>query len=204
MPPTPFQPDPATWDAWRPGQVHERFCHIDAPWYVAAGWAIDLFLGEQTREHEDIEIGVPASQFEKFAAALADCEIFAIDSGVAYPISGVPANGQLRGHQTWVRDKNTGFWKLDIFREPSENGVWVSRRDASIRMPYERLILFNSQGIPFARPEVVLSFKAKAARAKDEADLVRVLPKLDSDARTWLAAAIAKTHPAHRWLAKLS
>src|SRR5688572_26931537 len=28
------------------------------PWWVAGGWAIDLFVGRVTREHGDIEIGV--------------------------------------------------------------------------------------------------------------------------------------------------
>src|ERR1022692_1658302 len=29
-----------------------------APWFVSGGWAIDLFLGEVTRQHADIEIGI--------------------------------------------------------------------------------------------------------------------------------------------------
>lgn len=28
------------------------------PWFVAGGWAIDLFLDRVTREHSDIEIAV--------------------------------------------------------------------------------------------------------------------------------------------------
>ena len=28
------------------------------PWWVAGGWAIDLWLGTVTREHEDIEISI--------------------------------------------------------------------------------------------------------------------------------------------------
>jgi hypothetical protein len=33
------------------------------PWCVAAGWALDLFRGMQTREHGDIEIAIPAAGF---------------------------------------------------------------------------------------------------------------------------------------------
>lgn len=29
-----------------------------APWFISGGWAIDLFLGEVTRAHSDIEIGI--------------------------------------------------------------------------------------------------------------------------------------------------
>src|SRR3989475_9753807 len=28
------------------------------PWYIAGGWAIDLFLGRVTREHDDIDIAI--------------------------------------------------------------------------------------------------------------------------------------------------
>ncbi len=51
------------WDAWRPERVAERLAGVDVPWYVAAGWAVDLFLreqgpGPQSRPHDDLEIGV--------------------------------------------------------------------------------------------------------------------------------------------------
>jgi hypothetical protein len=28
------------------------------PWFVSGGWAIDLFVGRVTREHEDLEVGL--------------------------------------------------------------------------------------------------------------------------------------------------
>ncbi|MCL4541605.1 MAG: hypothetical protein M1396_04620 [Chloroflexi bacterium] len=31
---------------------------FDRPWFIAGGWAIDLFLGRQTRAHKDVEIAV--------------------------------------------------------------------------------------------------------------------------------------------------
>ncbi|MFD9689695.1 hypothetical protein ACFWXO_28500, partial [Kitasatospora sp. NPDC059088] len=36
-------------DAWRPEQAAERLGGFGASWCVAAGWALDLFLGRQTR-----------------------------------------------------------------------------------------------------------------------------------------------------------
>jgi Aminoglycoside-2''-adenylyltransferase len=32
---------------------------------LAAGWAIDLFLGGPRREHEDLEIAVPGDRFDE-------------------------------------------------------------------------------------------------------------------------------------------
>lgn len=28
------------------------------PWFICGGWALDLFLDKETRDHEDIEIGI--------------------------------------------------------------------------------------------------------------------------------------------------
>jgi len=41
-------------------EVAKLLAGVDVPWCVAAGWALDLFHGEVTREHEDLEIAVPA------------------------------------------------------------------------------------------------------------------------------------------------
>ena len=49
--------------SWHPREVAARLAAISTPWYVAAGWALDLFRGEQTRKHDDIEIAVPAAHF---------------------------------------------------------------------------------------------------------------------------------------------
>jgi Aminoglycoside-2''-adenylyltransferase len=191
-----FQPDLAAWDPWQPPVVAERLAGVAPPWYVAAGWALDLFLGGQTRTHGDLEIGVPADRFDEVARRFGDCEFFAIGDGQAVPYASAPSHF----HQTWARERATGAWRFDVFREPGDGDTWICRRDAAIRLPYEQLIARTSDGIPYCQPEVALLFKAKNPRDKDEADFARVLPVLDPARRQWLAAALRKVHPGHRWL----
>ena len=52
----------ARWDAWSPAELARRLAGVTAT-YVLAGWALDRFHGRQTREHEDLEIGVAAEDF---------------------------------------------------------------------------------------------------------------------------------------------
>ncbi|GAA3436890.1 nucleotidyltransferase domain-containing protein [Kutzneria kofuensis] len=60
----------ARWAAsWTPTEVAGRLAGIATPWCVAAGWALDLFRGRQTRAHGDIEIAVPAADFRRSATA---------------------------------------------------------------------------------------------------------------------------------------
>jgi hypothetical protein len=107
-------------------------------------------------------------------------------------------------HQTWLKERATGAWRLDIFREPHDGDVWICRRDPRIRRSYDSLIRHTDDGVPYLAPEVVLLFKAKAAREKDEADLRNALPRLDDAARQWLDDALALVHPEHPWRALLA
>jgi hypothetical protein len=193
----PLDVDLDAWDAWTPTEAAAHLEKLDAPWFVTAGWALDLFLGHQTREHDDLEIGVPSDRFADVRDALADFELVVIGSGMAWPLD---PRSLAQHHQTWVRDRATGSWRMDVFREPWDGDVWTCRRDARIRLPAARLISRTSDGIPYAQPEVVLLFKAKAARPKDEEDLATVLPHLDADRRRWVHDALTLVHPGHRWL----
>jgi hypothetical protein len=62
------------------------------------------------------------------------------------------------------------------------------------------LILRTAGGVPFQRPEIVLLFKAKHARPRDDGDLQAVLPALERERRAWLAEWLERIHPGHRWL----
>jgi hypothetical protein len=197
--------DACEWDAWRPERVAALLADVDVPWYVAAGWAIDLFLGGERREHEDLEIAVPAARFMQVVPALGDLEVFVVgpDAGIVRPLA--EAHHLLEPtHQTWVRDPHASVWRFDIFREPSDGDTWVCRRDASIRLPYDRVIDRTADGIPYGRPEIVLLYKAKHTRPKDDDDFAAALPHLDSEQRSWLVDALELVHPGHRWLGALA
>lgn len=192
-----FVPDLARWEPWTPAEVAERLAPVSEPWCVSGGWAIDLFLGARTREHRDIEVAVGPRGFEEALLALADHELVVVGNGRGWPLS---EHALAAHHQTWVRDAETGAWRLDLFREPWEGGTWVFRRDSRLRLPLERVIDRTPEGIPYARPEIVLLFKAKAPSTKDEGDLAVTLPHLDGPARAWLGDALTLVHPDHGWL----
>jgi hypothetical protein len=78
--------------------------------------------------------------------------------------------------------------------------MWVCRRDPSLRRPVADAIEHTRDGIPYLAPEIVLLFKAKHVREKDQADLARALPLLEPERRRWLAAALRTVHPDHAWI----
>ena len=197
----PFRPDVAKWDAWHPAEVARRLAEVDVRWYVTAGWALDLFHGRQTRPHDDLEIAVPEHGFGAIRDAFAEFELFAIGDGYAHPLDD---RSLAHHHQTWVRERATGTWRVDVMREPWDGDTWVCRRDARIRLHVSHIIARTADGIPYARPEIALLFKAEATRDKDQADFERVLPLLGLRQRRWLAHALELIHPGHRWLSALA
>jgi hypothetical protein len=194
--------DDAEWLPWRPEQAAERLDGLEIPWCVAAGWAIDLFVGIERREHDDLEIAVPGHAFPQVRALLDDLDFYAVGDGEVALLAEAP-RPLAETHQTWGLDRAALAWRIDVFREPSLGGEWVCRRDARIRLPYADLIERTGDGIPYVRPEVALLFKAKAARPKDDADLSDVLPLLAASRRALLHRWLAQVHPGHPWLERV-
>src|SRR5260370_18053255 len=173
-----------TWEAWTPREVAIRLAGVDVPWAFAAGWALELFAGIGAREHEDVEIAVPVGGFAEIQKALEPHEFDIVGPGEKWAISDHQAFVQT--HQTWLRDPASGAYVLDVFREPHDGDVWICRRDPSIRRHYSEVIRRTNDGLPYLAPEIVLLFKARWARPKDEADLNNLLPLLTVQARSWL------------------
>ncbi|TCB88286.1 hypothetical protein E0H26_28540 [Micromonospora zingiberis] len=186
---------------WKPIDVARRLVGTAVPWYVAAGWALDLFRGEQTREHHDIEIAVPVGRFPEIRERFAEFTFDAIGAARIWESATPEVLAATR--QTWLREPETGRYLLDVFREPHDGDVWICRRDETIRLPYADIIRHTPDRIPYLTPELVLLFKAKHVRPKDQADFDGVLPLLTRPQRETLFRLLKQVHPGHAWLAAL-
>jgi hypothetical protein len=176
---------------------------MDAPWWVAGGWAVDLFLGHQTREHADIEIAVLREDQLVLQRTLAGWDLRIADLGSltewerGVPLA--PDKHGIWGREPGIRDA----WQLEIALERSEKDRWIYRRDGRVSLSLADLGMRDERGIPYLTPEVVLLYKSKSPRARDDADLHRVLARLGPTKRGWLASAIGIIDPGHRWLEEL-
>jgi hypothetical protein len=187
--------------SWTPRDIAHHLTGVATPWYVAAGWALDLFRGTETREHGDLEIAIPAAHFPEIRARFPGYIFDTVDSGRIW--KNATPDVLAVTHQTWLRDPATGNYLLDVFREPHDGTTWICRRDETIRFPYRDIIYHTPDGIPYLAPELVLLFKAKHARPKDQADFTETIPRLTPAQRETLAYLLTRVHPDHRWLADL-
>ncbi|MBP0460324.1 nucleotidyltransferase domain-containing protein [Streptomyces montanisoli] len=186
---------------WTPHEVARRMAGIGTPWYVAAGWALDLFRGGQARAHGDIEIAVPAASFPAVRRRFPEYVFDAAGSGHIW--EDAPPEALAAVHQTWLRDPATGNYLLDVFREPHDGDTWICRRDEAIRLPYRDIVHHTRDGVPYLAPELALLFKAKHLRGKDQADFEATVPHMAPPQRETLAGLLTRVHPGHPWIAEL-
>lgn len=194
--------DAVRWEPLTVEQVAERLRELRVPWSIAGGWALDLFIGRQTRAHKDVEVAVFRDDVATARAALAGWEVFIAESGTLTEWrEGVALPAE--AHELWCRERGRAAWQLELLVEERVGDRWVYRRDRAIGMRAADLVRRTADGVPYIRPEVQLLYKSKATRPEDESDLLTVLPLLDIAARSWLAAALWTIDPRHRWLERL-
>ncbi len=198
---TPTLPHDA-WAAWHPQELAHRLAGVTRPWYIVGGWALDLWHGEQMRPHDDLEFTILRTDFADFRAALPGLRLHAVGDGHVEPLGAedVLPSGIA---QVWCEDVAAACWRVDMMLEDGTPETWVYKRDPSIRLPRAEAVRRTGGGIAYLAPEIVLLFKAKYRRDKDEADFAKALPRLDAKQRCWLQACLAQAYPDHAWSAVL-
>jgi hypothetical protein len=117
------------WDAWSPEEITRLLGDVRAPWAVAAGWAIDLFLGGQRREHADLEIAVPRDRFGEVAEALADHELYVPLGDGSGRLRPLDAAGEL------LDTHRRGGWTSSASRPPTGSGSAAGTNVCGCRTP---------------------------------------------------------------------
>jgi hypothetical protein len=192
------------WEPLSPTSVNELLRgSSEAVWWLAGGYALEMFAGHSWRTHDDIDVLLMRCDQQAIHEWLPDWQVYA-----AHP------PGQLRRwesgdrlpptvHDVWCRESADRPWRIQFMVDESETGRWISRRNHQVSRPVDSLGLTSDFGIPYLAPEIQLFYKAKATRPKDELDFRVVTPLLDEFQRDWLARALTATHPGHPWISRL-
>ncbi|WP_148669204.1 nucleotidyltransferase domain-containing protein [Burkholderia pyrrocinia] len=191
-------PDQQAWNAWQPATLAQRLSDIHLPWCVVGGWALDLWHGARTREHDDLEFTILREDFGRFRQALSDLAFYTAHAGV---VGKLPENQEPPPEvmQFWGFDRAAECWRVDMMIEPGTPEWWAYKRDPSIRRPRAAMVMRTTDDIPYLNPTAVLLFKARDRRPKDQQDFDRALPKLPVSERVWLKDCLGALHPGNEW-----
>jgi len=143
------------------------------PWCIAGGWAIDLFLGHVTREHDDIDIAILRKDQRELQIHFAGWAFEKV----------VDARRLRWADGEWLDPPvheihailETGA-RIEFLLNESSSAMWRFRRNPAITRRLDRIGMKTSAGVPFLVPEIVLLFKAKASVAKDARDSISSRP----------------------------
>jgi hypothetical protein len=176
------------------------------PWFVSGGWAIDLFVGQVTRAHEDLEVGM----FRRDQKALRDHLVGWEMGKVVYGPEGgawVPWPDddwiELPLFQVRAHCPDHVPAEFEFFMNDASDEEWLCRRNPVITRPIREISRRSSRGIPSLVPEIQLLFKAKYHREKDEHDFRNAVELFTPAQREWLKQGLEIIHPGDSWLAAL-
>ncbi len=185
----------------------EHVAGLPVPWYLAGGWAIDVFVGRVTRQHQDVDLVIGRLHQRTVYQHLADRAWYMIvphpdgltGKGTIEVWDGTPL--ELPAHQILAEDEHGH--RIEFLLSEIDEGLWRSSRNPEVTMPTVRMALTTSDGIRYLAPEIVLLYKAKLGRTWDEVDFDTALPEMSVGQRDWLSHALEEEQPGHPWLDRL-
>lgn len=171
------------------------------PWFIAGGWAIDLYLGRLTRTHKDIEIAILRDDQHAIRRHLRGWEFRKVLRGRLEPWH----EGEWLGmpvHEIHAHRENGDPSALEILLDESSADQWTFRRHPEITRPLSAIGMRSDGGVPFHSAEIVMLYKATSSQISnhDQADFEIARESLDDERRQWLRHAIERCRPGHPWL----
>ena len=170
------------WDPMPPELVAGLLAVCGARWIVAGGRAARV--GAPPRHHGDTDVVIRVADVEAIRAVMGDWHLWEVDDGALKPLlPGVALSPDCE--ELWLRREAGQPWRFELLLDrQSTEGEWVYKRDARVRLPWDRAVQ-QIDGVEYLRPEVALLFKARHDRPKDRADLLAA--HLEPSGRDWLA-----------------
>ncbi len=122
-------PDESNLTPYSPKEIRDLFSSAPFQWWIAGGWAIDLFLGKLTRPHFDLDIAVArrdqtlARQYLTtwdFHYPLRDqnenifLHLWKTDMVLDFDIPG-----------TWAREKPDAPWRFEFLLQEIDDLKWT-------------------------------------------------------------------------------
>ncbi|MEH7009772.1 hypothetical protein V7087_02990 [Neobacillus niacini] len=192
-------------DNWKPlsvSSIVNVFSKMPITWCIAGGWALDLHVGRNSREHSDIDVLITRKELLiAYQWIQKDWTLYKAEDGKL--LHWVDGEFLKSTRDVWVSRNHVAPWAFQIMIIDSKDGNWIYRREKSIKRAMNEIILKSPDGIPYLKPEIQLLYKAGSSkiREKDFQDLQTMLPILSTQEKEWLTLSLKKQFPdGHTWI----
>jgi len=196
-------------DTWNPLSIHETSILLKdfhGQWWIAGGYAIELFVGRPIRSHGDMDILIKRETQTEIQDYLSSrsWELYrATYPGLQKWEKAEFLTGRYR--DIWCRPDSRSPWRLQIMLLDTEGNEWVFKRDPNIRGKLTSMFRTSDAGLNYLSPEIQLLYKAKESTLdKDQIDFELSVPLLDNQSRKWLLDQLTTRFPkGHKWIDSL-
>ena len=191
------------WSPLAPSEFAREMAGFARPWWVIGGWAIEAATGYR-REHEDTDVSILATDVPAFVDFMKGrWHVWNNVGGVLHPLGDRWPTVDDPRSQLWLRADAASPWVVDIPLTPDVDGLWTNKYVPDHVASIDDVTWVADDGIRYLLPEIVLVYKARLRRAKDEPDFEAALPILTEPQRAWMRQALASVVPDHHWLDRL-
>ena len=191
------------------------------------GFAIDLFLGYESRIHGDIDISVYLSQRNEvilYMQSIGFNVYEMLGGGKAHYITDVDNQKSIKRNIFCFKDEcemvlledtdekdiyvvnffHTGQTKLNFIEflfDDKENGNFVYARNKSIKRGLTKTVLYNGD-IPYLCPEICLLYKSTSIdREGYRQDYDLAIKRMNNEQKGWLNNSLRTMYPdGHEWI----
>jgi hypothetical protein len=192
----------------RPEDIQLLLSAASFQWWITGGWALDLFIGQKTRAHFDVDVAVARKDQTDARDFLKGWDYQYAVPGTENPAVFKPWQPgevlEFKIHGSWARENSDSPWRFEFLLHEIDQGVWSFRYCEQVRHPLDQIGARTPTGIPYLRPEIALLYKAARMRQLDVEDFRRVVPHLADDQRAQLARDLIQFKPQHPWLESLA
>ena len=208
-------------------QANEILRNQQFEYAFCGGYAIDLFLGFESRIHGDIDISAYWKNRNNIIEHMWKLDFLVYEmlgEGKAHHITDIENQKMIKRNIFCFQDtcdliqlsatdeagiyyinfRNIGQTKLDFieFLFNSRNDTdFIYARNNEIKRALDKAILKN-EGIPYLAPEVCLLYKSTdITHEVNQKDFDKAIVKMTDEQKDWLNDALIKTYPeGHEWI----
>lgn len=198
---------------------------VPITWAICGGFAIDLFLGKETRAHGDIDICVFEKERETISKYMLqnDWQVYEFRGNGKVrlqneDLSSEPGRNLMCTKDTcelvkfypceednllWYEFFHTGLKQLDYLEflfNISMEDAFIFDKSKGIKRELSKAILYH-EGIPYLAPEIVLLYKASNAdNAEYQYDFEQAYLHMHEEQKSWFLQGLDTLYPAgHKW-----
>jgi len=185
---------------------------IDLDWHLCGGYAIDVFLGDETRKHKDIDVTITFADLNKcidffkskgwrIEAPVGEGRLVPIEYAITHPELNFNNLFCFRKQESIPSAESTEIDFVEVLFNRVSNGLFYYKRNHLITRSVEKAFV-KVGDLSILAPEIVLLYKSTDSNNPDyQHDFDVSVGKLDQECLDWFVSAMNISYPqGHPWI----